>query len=96
VGLSDLEGELLIMPSKDLLPSLHQLIAAAFLKNHAAGQISNGGTFSDRGQPYKGPRGDMCSFHLLQNTLFVMGWCYECQVFTADRWTHSLYGRVAT
>jgi DNA-binding transcriptional LysR family regulator len=34
VGLRDLEGELLIMPSKDLLPSLHQMIAAAFLKNH--------------------------------------------------------------
>jgi DNA-binding transcriptional LysR family regulator len=33
VGLRDLEGELLIMPSKDLLPSLHQMIAAAFLKN---------------------------------------------------------------
>lgn len=34
VGLRDLEAELLIMPSKDLLPSLHQMIAAAFLKNH--------------------------------------------------------------
>jgi DNA-binding transcriptional LysR family regulator len=34
VGLRDLQGELLIMPSKDLLPSLHQMIAAAFLKNH--------------------------------------------------------------
>jgi hypothetical protein len=34
------------------------LIAAAFLKNHMPlGQISNGGTFSGRGQPYKGPRG---------------------------------------
>ncbi|HEX8880942.1 MAG TPA: LysR substrate-binding domain-containing protein, partial [Candidatus Acidoferrum sp.] len=34
VGLRDLKGELLIMPSKDLLPSIHQMIAAAFLKNH--------------------------------------------------------------
>jgi DNA-binding transcriptional LysR family regulator len=34
VGLKDLQGELLIMPSKDLLPSVHQMIAAAFLKNH--------------------------------------------------------------
>ena len=34
VGLRDLEGELLIMPSKNLLPSVHQMIAAAFLKNH--------------------------------------------------------------
>ena len=34
VGLRDLEGELLIMPSKDLLPSLHQMIGAVFLKNH--------------------------------------------------------------
>jgi DNA-binding transcriptional LysR family regulator len=33
LGLRDLKGELLIMPSKDLLPSLHQMIAAAFLKN---------------------------------------------------------------
>ena len=34
VGLRDLEGELLIMPSNELLLSLHQMIAAAFLKNH--------------------------------------------------------------
>jgi DNA-binding transcriptional LysR family regulator len=34
VSLRDLKGELLIMPSKDLLPSVHQMIAAAFLKNH--------------------------------------------------------------
>ena len=34
VGLRDLKGELLIMPSNDLLPSIHQMIAAAFLKNH--------------------------------------------------------------
>jgi DNA-binding transcriptional LysR family regulator len=34
VGLRDLEGELLIMPSKDLLPSLHQMITTAFQKNH--------------------------------------------------------------
>ena len=34
VGLGDLEGELLIMPSKDLLPGLHQMVAAAFLKDH--------------------------------------------------------------
>lgn len=34
VGLRDLKGELLIMPSKDLLPSIHQMIAEAFLKNH--------------------------------------------------------------
>jgi DNA-binding transcriptional LysR family regulator len=34
VGLKDLEGELLIMPSTDALPSIHQMIAAAFLKNH--------------------------------------------------------------
>jgi DNA-binding transcriptional LysR family regulator len=33
VGLKDLQGELLIMPSKELLPSVHQMIAAAFLKN---------------------------------------------------------------
>ena len=34
VRLRDLKGELLIMPSKDLLPSIHQMISAAFLKNH--------------------------------------------------------------
>jgi DNA-binding transcriptional LysR family regulator len=33
VSLRDLKGELLIMPSKDLLPSVHQMIASAFLKN---------------------------------------------------------------
>jgi DNA-binding transcriptional LysR family regulator len=34
VGIRDLENELFIMPSKDLLPGLHQMIATALLKNH--------------------------------------------------------------
>jgi DNA-binding transcriptional LysR family regulator len=34
VGIRDLEDELFIMPSKDLLPGLHQMIATALLKNH--------------------------------------------------------------
>jgi DNA-binding transcriptional LysR family regulator len=34
VALKDFEGELLMIPSKDLFPSLHQLIATAFLQNH--------------------------------------------------------------
>ena len=34
VGFKDLEGDLLILPSKEVLPSVHQMIAAAFLKNH--------------------------------------------------------------
>jgi LysR family hca operon transcriptional activator len=34
VGLKDLEGELFIIPSKDMLPSLHQMIETAFLQNH--------------------------------------------------------------
>ena len=34
VRVKDLEGELLIMPSKDVLPNIHQMIATAFLKNH--------------------------------------------------------------
>ena len=34
VALKDLEGELFMIPSKDLFPSLHQLIAKAFLQNH--------------------------------------------------------------
>src|ERR1700730_2683101 len=33
VALKDLEGELFMIPSKDLFPSLHQLIATAFLQN---------------------------------------------------------------
>jgi DNA-binding transcriptional LysR family regulator len=33
VGLRDLQGELLILPSKDLLPSVYQMIAAAFFKH---------------------------------------------------------------
>jgi DNA-binding transcriptional LysR family regulator len=33
MSLRDLKGDLLIMPSKDLLPSVHQMIAEAFLKN---------------------------------------------------------------
>jgi DNA-binding transcriptional LysR family regulator len=34
VALKDLEGELFMIPSKDLFPSLHQLIATAFVQNH--------------------------------------------------------------
>jgi DNA-binding transcriptional LysR family regulator len=34
VAFKDFEGELLMIPSKDLFPSLHQLIATAFLQNH--------------------------------------------------------------
>jgi len=35
VGLKDLDGERFLIPSKDLFPSLHQLIATAFVQNHA-------------------------------------------------------------
>jgi len=34
VGLRDLEGELFIIPSKDALPSLHQMIVSAFTQHH--------------------------------------------------------------
>jgi DNA-binding transcriptional LysR family regulator len=34
VALKGLEGELFMIPSKDLFPSLHQLIATAFVQNH--------------------------------------------------------------
>jgi DNA-binding transcriptional LysR family regulator len=34
VALKDFESELFMIPSKDLFPSLHQLIAMAFLQNH--------------------------------------------------------------
>jgi DNA-binding transcriptional LysR family regulator len=34
VALKDFEGELFMIPSKDLFPNLHQLIATAFLQNH--------------------------------------------------------------
>jgi DNA-binding transcriptional LysR family regulator len=34
VGVKDLVGEFLIMPSKDVLPNIHQMIATAFLENH--------------------------------------------------------------
>src|ERR1700750_2912168 len=34
VSLKDFEGELFVIPSKDLFPSLHQLIAMAFVENH--------------------------------------------------------------
>jgi DNA-binding transcriptional LysR family regulator len=34
VALKDFEGELFMIPSKDLFPSLHQLIAMAFAQNH--------------------------------------------------------------
>jgi hypothetical protein len=96
VGLRDLEGELLIMPSKDLLPSLHQMIAAAFLKNHMPLGKSHGGTFSDRGQPYKVPRriyvpSIFCKDFVPDEVVL----CYDLQVFLSDRWTRLLYGRVA-
>lgn len=95
VRFRDLEGELLIMPSKDLLPSLHQMIAAAFLKNHMpldryqmAEHFQTGVNLTKAGAGYMFlPR--------LQKTLFLMGSCYELQVFQSDRWTRLLYGRVA-
>ena len=34
VGLRDLEGELFIIPSKDVLPSLHHMIVTAFAQHH--------------------------------------------------------------
>ena len=34
VALKDFEGELFMIPSKDLFPSLHQLIAMTFVENH--------------------------------------------------------------
>ena len=34
VSIRHLQGELLIMPSKDVLPNIHQMIATAFLKNN--------------------------------------------------------------
>jgi DNA-binding transcriptional LysR family regulator len=34
VGAKDLEGELLIMPAKDVFPNIHQMIATACLRNH--------------------------------------------------------------
>jgi DNA-binding transcriptional LysR family regulator len=34
VALKDFEGELFMIPSKDLFPSLHQLIAMTFVQNH--------------------------------------------------------------
>lgn len=36
MALKDLEGELFMIPSKDLFPSLHQLIATAFIQNHVS------------------------------------------------------------
>lgn len=34
VALKDFEGELFMIPSKDLFPSLHQLVSSAFVQNH--------------------------------------------------------------
>jgi hypothetical protein len=36
-----------------------------------------------------------CSFYFTILSLFLMGSCYELQVFLSDRWTRLLYGRVA-
>jgi len=95
VGLRDLEGEFLIMPSKDLLPGLHQMIATAFLKNHMPlGRYQMAEHFQT-GSTSQRPAWDTCSFHLLQKTLFLMGSCYVLQVFLSDHWTRLLYGRVA-
>ena len=95
VGLRDLEGELLIMPSNELLLSLHQMIAAAFLKNHMPLERYQMAEHFQTGSTLQRPAWDLCSFHLLQKTLFLMGSCYELQVFLSDRWTRLLYGRVA-
>jgi DNA-binding transcriptional LysR family regulator len=36
VGLRDLKGDLFIIPSKDVLPSLHQMIVTVFLQHHVS------------------------------------------------------------
>ena len=95
VSLRDLKGELLIMPSKDLLPSVHQMIATAFLKNRMRWTGIKWRNIIRPGSTLQRPAWDICSFRLLQKTLFLMGSCYELQVFLSDRWTHLLYGQVA-
>ena len=95
VSLRDLKSELLIMPSKELLPSVHQMIAAAFLKNHMPLDRYKWRNIFRPGSTLQRPTRDICSFRLLQKTLFPMGSCYELQVFLSDLWTRLLYGRVA-
>jgi len=61
------------MPSKDLLPGLHQMIAAAFLKNHMPLARYQWRNIFRPGSTLQRPAQDICSFHLLQKTLFLMG-----------------------
>ncbi len=95
VSLRDLEGELFIIPSKDLLPSLHQMIATAFLKNHMPLDRYQMAEHFQTAVNLTKARVGICSFRLLQKTSFLMGSCYELPLFLSDRWTRLLYGRVA-
>jgi hypothetical protein len=56
VALRDFDGELFMIPSKDMFPSLHQLVASAFLQNHVPlNRYQNGGAFSNCGGSRHGP-----------------------------------------
>jgi hypothetical protein len=83
------------MPSKDLLPGLHQMIATAFLKNHMPlGRYQMAEHFQT-GVNLTRARVGIMFLPSSAKDFVPDGSCYELQVFLSDRWTRLLYGRVA-
>ena len=71
------------------------MLATAFLKNRMRWTGIKWRNIIRPGSTLQRPAWDICSFRLLQKTLFLTGSCYELQVFLSDLWTRLLYGRVA-
>jgi hypothetical protein len=94
VALRDLGGELFLIPSKDLFPSLHQLIVHAFAQNHVPlnryqmVDISKLRALSHR------PVSDSRSFPLRRKALLPRVSFYVLRAFRFHRWTRLPYGRL--
>jgi hypothetical protein len=81
VALKRLKGELFMIPSKDLFPSLHQLIATAFVqKSRALKEISNGGAFPNCGGSHHAPCW-ICAPSSFGKTLCSRGCRFACSEF---------------
>jgi hypothetical protein len=95
VGVKDLEGELLIMPSKDVLPNIHQMIATAFLKNHMPLDRYQIAEHFQTAVNLTNARVGFAFLPASAKALFLMASCCERQIFLSDRWTRLPHGRAA-
>jgi hypothetical protein len=69
------------------------MLATAFLKNRMRWTGIKWRNIIRPGSTLQRPAWDICSFRLLQKTLFLMGSCYELQVSLSVLWTFALWSR---